>query len=76
FAHYVETLNKLAHGEPAAFTLRAFERVLLRETGFAAQLDRCIDGEPVQADAEYVYHPERGIRRTLPSDPSSWPVLR
>ncbi|MGS0621666.1 DNA repair protein RecO [Ralstonia sp. VS2407] len=76
FAHYVETLNKLAHGEPAAFTLRAFERVLLRETGFAAQLDRCIDGEPVQADAEYVYHPERGIRRTLQSDPSSWPVLR
>ncbi len=76
FAHYVETLNKLAHGEPAAFTLRAFERVLLRETGFAAQLDRCIDGEPVEADGDYVYHPERGIRRTLPSDPSSWPVLR
>lgn len=36
FTHYVETFNKLAHGESAASTLRVFERMLLRETGFVA----------------------------------------
>ncbi|MNK95357.1 DNA repair protein RecO [compost metagenome] len=56
--------------------LRSFERVLLQETGFAVAFDQCVStGEPVQPGLDYVYHPERGVRRAQPSDPSSWPVV-
>ncbi|TWG85458.1 DNA replication and repair protein RecO [Cupriavidus gilardii J11] len=76
FRHYMATLTRLAHGEPAALVLRSFERVLLQETGFAVAFDRCTStGEPVQPGLDYVYQPERGVRRAHASDPSSWPVV-
>lgn len=76
FRHYMATLTRLTHGEPAALALRSFERVLLQETGFAVAFDRCSpSGEPVLAGADYVYQPERGVRRAHASDPSSWPVV-
>ena len=42
FNHYVLTLTRLAHGEPAVQVLRSFERVLLRETGYAMALNRTV----------------------------------
>ncbi|MBY4947076.1 DNA repair protein RecO [Cupriavidus respiraculi] len=76
FRHYMATLTRLGQGEPAALVLRGFERVLLQETGFAVAFDRCAgSGEPVQPGLDYVYQPERGVRRAHASDPSSWPVV-
>lgn len=76
FRHYMATLTRLAYGEPAGLVLRSFERVLLQETGFAVAFDQCLStGERVQPGLDYVYQPERGVRRAQPSDPSSWPVV-
>ncbi|HEX5342761.1 MAG TPA: DNA repair protein RecO, partial [Duganella sp.] len=55
FDHYVSTLNQLAHNEPAPIVLRKFERALLKETGVAADLTRCVETRrAVQADVVYV----------------------
>jgi DNA repair protein RecO (recombination protein O) len=66
FDHYVLTLNRLAHDEPPVQVLRSFERVLLRETGYAIAFDRTTrDQVPVQAERVYVFEPERGVREAL-----------
>lgn len=72
FDHYVATLNQLAHNEPAPIVLRKFERVLLRETGVAAELHRCTQTrQTVLAQQQYVVDPEHGPRPAAASD--SWP---
>ncbi len=74
FRHYVETLNQLAHGEPAPIVLRKFERALLKDTGFSGDFTRCTaTGERVRPDASYVVDPERGPRPGMPSD--TWPLV-
>lgn len=76
FHHYAATLTRIAHGEPVGLVLRGFERMLLQETGFAVAFDRCHpSGERVEPGVDYVYQPERGVRRAHASDPSSWPVV-
>lgn len=56
--------------------LRPFELALLRETGFAAALDRCVDTNQSPLDDEhYVYQPERGLRKLQADDPGHWPVM-
>jgi DNA repair protein RecO (recombination protein O) len=90
FNHYVLTLSRLAHDEPAVQVLRSFERVLLRETGYALALDRTVSREDVRADGLYVFDPERGVCEVDPGgevggarDPRSgrelpsqpWPVV-
>ena len=75
FNHYVLTLSRLAHGEPALYALRSFERVLLRETGYAMALDKTITRQPVLADKKYVFDPERGVREASDDVPSQWPVI-
>ncbi|WP_194713740.1 DNA repair protein RecO [Noviherbaspirillum soli] len=72
FDHYVEALNRLAHGEAAPIVLRRFELALLRETGVAG--DIAVDAttrQPVEPEGWYVVDPERGPRPALPSD--TWP---
>jgi DNA repair protein RecO (recombination protein O) len=74
FDQYVDTLNQLAHNEPAQIVLRKFERALLKETGVAADLSRCApSGEAVVAGTDYVVDPERGPRLARVSD--VWPVV-
>jgi DNA repair protein RecO (recombination protein O) len=74
FDHYVSTLNELAHGEPAQITLRKFERALLKETGVAADLTRCITTRsPVEAGGQYVVDPERGARTAGQGE--TWPIV-
>lgn len=61
FEHYLLTLTRLAHDEPAVQVLRSFERVLLRETGYAISLDRTVTKHNVVAERSYVFDPERGV---------------
>jgi DNA repair protein RecO (recombination protein O) len=75
FNHYVLTLTRLAHGEPAVQVLRSFERVLLRETGYAMALNRTVARRAVEPDRRYVFDPERGVRNADDDVPSHWPVI-
>lgn len=76
FDHYVLTLTRLAHDEPPVQVLRSFERVLLRETGYAMVFDRtCDTRERVLADASYAFDPERGVRSLRKGETSEWPVV-
>lgn len=76
FQHYLTTLHHLAHGEPAGIILRAFERVLLRETGYAVAFDRCTQTRgKVVPERRYVFHPDWGVRPARGDEPSDWPVI-
>jgi DNA repair protein RecO (recombination protein O) len=71
FAHYIATLNQLAHGESAPIVLRKFERALLKETGVGGDLTVCTGtGQLVEVDLIYVVDPERGPRLARPADTS------
>jgi len=75
FHHYVVTLTRLAHDEPPVQVLRSFERVLLRETGYAMSLDRTVTRKAVAAEGRYVFDPERGVREASDEWPAQWPVI-
>ncbi|MGN6082484.1 DNA repair protein RecO [Trinickia sp.] len=75
FHHYVVTLTRLAHDEPAVQVLRSFERVLLRETGYAMALDRTVARKAVVPEGRYVFDPERGVREAASEWPAHWPVI-
>jgi DNA repair protein RecO (recombination protein O) len=75
FHHYAVTLTRLAHDEPPVQVLRSFERVLLRETGYAMALDRTVSRRAVVADGRYVFDPERGVREASDDLPMQWPVI-
>ena len=75
FHHYVVTMTRLAHDESPVQVLRSFERVLLRETGYAMALDRTVARKAVLADGRYVFDPERGVREASDDLPAQWPVV-
>lgn len=75
FHHYVVTLTRLGHDEPAVQVLRSFERVLLRETGYAMSLDRTVARQAVMAEGRYVFDPERGVREAAVDLPRHWPIV-
>src|SRR5471032_1686599 len=75
FHHYVVTMTRLAHDEPPVQVLRSFERVLLRETGYAMALDRTVARKAVVAEGRYVFDPERGVREASGEWPAQWPVI-
>ena len=61
FETYSETLLDLAPGAEHARTLRAFEKSLLSELGYAVTLDRDVEsGHPIAAEQRYAYLLERG----------------
>jgi DNA repair protein RecO (recombination protein O) len=77
YDEYAATVHRLGQDptdlEPI---LRPFELALLRETGFAAALDRCVDTNLApEEDEHYVYQPERGLRKLQADDPGHWPVM-
>jgi len=77
YANTVYALSQIDQsGATIEQTLRPFELALLRETGYAAALDHCIEtkSQPVSSE-RYVYQPEKGIRPWQPDDPSHWPVM-
>jgi DNA repair protein RecO (recombination protein O) len=75
FNHYVLTLSRLAHDEPAVQVLRSFETVLLRETGYAMNLTRTVTRQPVVPEGRYVFDPDRGVREASDEFPAQWPVI-
>ena len=75
FRHYVVTLTRLAHDEPPVQVLRSFERVLLREAGYALALNRTVNRKAVVAEGRYVFDPERGVREASDEWPAQWPLL-
>lgn len=75
FNHYVLTLSRLAHDEPAVQVLRSFERVLLRETGYAMNLMRTVTRQPVVPEGRYVFDPDRGVREAADDLHVQWPVM-
>ncbi|MDE1183696.1 DNA repair protein RecO [Paraburkholderia sp.] len=75
FRHYVITMTRLAHDEPPVQVLRSFERVLLKETGYAMALGRTVTRQTVQADGRYVFDPDRGVREASGGQPAQWPVV-
>lgn len=61
FAIYATALERLAAGEPLAWTLRRFERDFLQSLGYGLVLDREADSQrPLAAEASYRFHPEVG----------------
>jgi DNA repair protein RecO (recombination protein O) len=72
YAAYAQTLSRLAVGESLAWQLRRFERDLLGALGYALQLaDDADSGEPLSADAVYVYRPEHGPIRCGVNEPNA-----
>jgi DNA repair protein RecO (recombination protein O) len=67
FDRYAATLLELAGGGDHARILRAFEKSLLAELGYAVTLDRDVEtGQPIAAEARYTYLIERGPVRAGP----------
>jgi len=60
FDAYAGALTRLAAGEPQAPVLRAFERRLLAELGYAPLLEREAAGAAVEPEKRYAYQPDRG----------------
>jgi DNA repair protein RecO (recombination protein O) len=67
FDRYTGTLLELAPGGDHARILRAFEKSLLAELGYAVTLDRDVEsGQPIAAEERYTYLLERGPVRVGP----------
>ncbi len=60
FDAYAQALKALAEGSAHAAVLRAFEKRLLAELGYAPLLERDAASRPIDPDGLYVYEPERG----------------
>ena len=61
FDDYATTLARLSSGQPLPAVLRAFEKRLLVELGYAPVLDRdAASGAPIDPRARYRYEPDRG----------------
>jgi DNA repair protein RecO (recombination protein O) len=70
YAAYAQTLERMVHEQPLAWQLRRFERDLLATLGYALQLEEDADsGEPLLAEALYLYRPEHGPVRCRATEP-------
>jgi DNA repair protein RecO (recombination protein O) len=70
FEVYGESLRQLSGGQPQASVLRAFEKRLLSELGYAPLLEReALSGAPIDPSRRYVYEPDRGPMPSM--NPSS-----
>lgn len=64
FSCYSRCLARLAQAEHVARTLRVFELHLIEALGYGVALDGdAVSGEPLDAEARYVFELERGLRR-------------
>jgi len=61
FDRYRDALKRLSQADASAPILRAFEKALLKELGYAMLLDReAASGRTIDPGALYTYDPERG----------------
>lgn len=72
FDAYDDALHGLGAGQPSQAVLRRFEISLLREIGYALQLEYEADaGTPIVAERRYAYFPERGAVPTETAGPGT-----
>jgi DNA repair protein RecO (recombination protein O) len=62
YGAYERALHSLRSAVPPAWAVRRFEKDLLRSLGYGLQLDRDLNGEPIQAHVRYTYVLEAGPR--------------
>jgi DNA repair protein RecO (recombination protein O) len=65
---YEQALRALSDGAPPDETLRRFEWLLLRETGYAPDLDRDAADQPIDALRAYRWRPSGGFIAAEPDD--------
>jgi DNA repair protein RecO (recombination protein O) len=65
FDGYETALGALSDGASIDETLRRFEWLLLRETGYAPDLAHDAEGRPITAHADYAWSPGGGFRPAL-----------
>jgi DNA repair protein RecO (recombination protein O) len=63
FGSYVALLQSLSHESRHDAVLRVFELDLLQDIGYEVPLDRCADGEPIDAEAQYLFGIGEGAQR-------------
>ena len=62
FAHYTALISELVHAEEIEHLLRCFEMQLLREIGYALDLQSdCVTHRPLEPDRLYQFQIERGL---------------
>jgi DNA repair protein RecO (recombination protein O) len=71
FDGYVQALTDLGAASAHEETLRRFEWLLLREIGYAPDLERDAGGEPIRSEMSYRWQPEAGFSRAEPGEPST-----
>ena len=72
FDAYALTLQRLAAGDPLAWTLRRFERDLLEAIGYGLQLQHeASSGEPLDAQTSYRYEVEQGATPCAANHPNA-----
>ena len=75
FDDYENALKRLAAEPESAPVLRSFEKRMLKELGYALELEReSVSGAGVEADRLYTYEPERGVLELNGRQPAG-PVL-
>jgi DNA repair protein RecO (recombination protein O) len=67
FGSYVELLQMLTRTTRHDAALRTFELDLLQDIGYAVPLDRCIEGNAIDAHAQYAFAGGHGARRIDPN---------
>ncbi len=75
FDYYQLTLQRLAHEQDHAATLRCFEKHMLQELGYALLLEREADGQEIHAATTYQYIIERGAVRDTGDIAEGLPVM-
>lgn len=72
FSCYSRCLSRLAAAEHVARTMRLFELQLLEALGYGVELaGDAASGEPLRAEARYVFELEHGLRCTEHDDPDA-----
>ncbi len=72
FRNYHRTLNRLGERRAGQDALRLFECHLLQELGYGMTLDHEVEhGRPIQPEAHYCYHIERGPVELATGEPAN-----
>lgn len=76
FDAYVASITELSENKHLAYTLRVFERVLLRESGYGrAFIAEEINLNEIENESEYVFDPQCGWKKVEKTDPKAWPRI-
>lgn len=72
FDTYADSLQALANGESQFIVLRRFEKILLRELGYALHFGCDANGNTIASQRYYQIHPELGVIAATAQHPDAW----